>query len=84
MVRFSQAEQLPEQEAAVDLKEVSAILQDIVEDDKRAAAVIHRLRGLLKKGDLELAIFDLNELVGEVARLVSSDMIVRDVCSASS
>jgi signal transduction histidine kinase/ABC-type uncharacterized transport system substrate-binding protein len=62
-----------------NLEEMSAILKDIVEDDKRAAAVIHRLRGLLKKGDLELSSLDLNELVGEVARLVSSDMIVRDV-----
>ena len=64
---------------AANFEEVSAILKDIVEDDKRAAAVIHRLRGLLKKGDLELSILDLNELVSEVARLVSSDMIVRDV-----
>jgi signal transduction histidine kinase len=64
---------------AANLEEVSAILKDIIEDDQRAAAVIHRLRGLLKKGDLELSILDLNELVAEVARLVSSDMIARDV-----
>jgi C4-dicarboxylate-specific signal transduction histidine kinase len=64
---------------AGNLEEMSAILKDIVEDDKRAAAVIHRLRGLLKKGDLELSSLDLNELVGEVARVVSSDVIVRDV-----
>jgi signal transduction histidine kinase/ABC-type uncharacterized transport system substrate-binding protein len=64
---------------AGNLEEVSAILKDIVEDDKRAAAVIHRLRGLLKKGDLELSSLDLNELVGEVARLVSSRVLVRDV-----
>ena len=64
---------------AANLTEVSAILKDIVEDDKRAAAVIHRLRGLLKKGDLEPSTLDLNELVSEVARLVNSDMIARDV-----
>jgi signal transduction histidine kinase/ABC-type uncharacterized transport system substrate-binding protein len=62
-----------------DLGEVRAILKDIVEDDQRAAAVIHRLRGLLKKSELELAILDLNELVSEVARLVSSDMAARGV-----
>jgi C4-dicarboxylate-specific signal transduction histidine kinase len=50
-------------------EEVRAILQDMVEDDKRAAAVISRLRGLLWRGVLELAVLDLNELMAEVARL---------------
>lgn len=62
-----------------DLVELRAILADIVEDDNRATAVIHRLRGLLKKGDFTIATLDLNELVGEVARLVSGDAIIRDV-----
>ena len=52
------------------------ILTDIVEDDKRAGEVIHRLRGLLKKGGLDLARLDVNEMVGEVARLVSGDAVL--------
>jgi signal transduction histidine kinase len=75
----AQAAQRLLQADPTNLAEVSAILTDIVEDDQRAAAVIHRLRGLLTKGALELAVLDLNELVGEVARVVSSDMIVRNV-----
>ena len=37
-----------------DLGEIRDILGDIVEDDKRAGEVIHRLRGFLKKSTLEL------------------------------
>ncbi len=63
----------------VNLEEVREILTDIIVDDKRAAEVIRRLRRLLKKGDLEYVPLDLNELVGEVALLVRSDAIVRNV-----
>jgi len=62
-----------------DLAEVREILADIVADDKRAGDVIRRLRALIKKGDLELTALDLNEIVREVASLVQSDAIVRNV-----
>jgi len=64
---------------AVNLEEVREILADIVEDDKRAGAVIHRLHGLLKKGSREFTELDVNEMVGEVARLVSGDADLRNV-----
>ena len=63
----------------VDLGEVREILRDIVADDKRAAAVIQRLRILLKKGDLEFVPLAINEIVGEVAWLVKSDALLRNV-----
>ena len=63
----------------VDLGEVGEILKDIVEDDKRAGEVIRRLRSLLTKGDPQMTALDLNEALGEVARLVSADAIVRRV-----
>jgi signal transduction histidine kinase len=63
----------------VNLGEVREILDDIVADDKRAGDMIHRLRGLIKKGDLEFAPLDLNEIVGEVAWLVRSDAVLRNV-----
>jgi PAS domain S-box-containing protein len=63
----------------VNLGEVGEILKDIVEDDKRAGAVIHRLHGLLRKGDVEFTNLDVNELVGEVARLVGGDVARRHV-----
>jgi two-component system sensor kinase FixL len=62
-----------------DLPEIREILRDIVEDDKRAGEVIHRLRGFLKKSSVELAALDIGELVGQVARLVTSDAIIRNV-----
>ncbi|HSD22824.1 MAG TPA: ATP-binding protein [Solirubrobacterales bacterium] len=62
-----------------DLAEIREILKDIVEDDKRAGEVIHRLRGFLKKSTLELSPLDIGELVSQVARLVSSDAIIRNV-----
>ncbi len=64
---------------SVNLDEIREILTDIVFDDKRAGAVIHRLHTLLKKGDLEFAPLDVNEVVSEVAWLVRSDATVRGV-----
>lgn len=63
----------------MNLGEVTEILKDIVDDDKRAGAVIHRLHGLLRKGDVEFTDLDVNELVGEVARLVGGDVARRHV-----
>ena len=62
-----------------DPTELLAIVGDIVDDDKRASEVISRLRGLLKKGTLERSNVDMGELVGQVARLVAGDAILRDV-----
>jgi two-component system sensor kinase FixL len=55
------------------------ILKDIVEDNKRATEVIHRLRGLLTKRDPQMTEVDLNEALNEVARLVSGDAVARGV-----
>jgi signal transduction histidine kinase len=63
----------------VNVEKMRAILTDIVADDKRAADVIARLRALLKKGDPEFVSLDLNEIVGEVAWLMRSDAIVRNL-----
>ena len=72
------AEQLLDS-GAPNLKEVREILQDIAKDDRRATQVIHRLRGLLRKGTLEPSSLDINEIIGEVARLVSADAVGRNV-----
>jgi C4-dicarboxylate-specific signal transduction histidine kinase len=72
------AEELLGREAP-KLAEVREILQDIARDDRRATQVIQRLRRLLRKGSVEPAALDLNEIVSEVARLVSADAVVRNV-----
>ena len=63
----------------VNLEKMHEILSDIIADDKRAGEVIQRLRVLLKKGDPEFVVLDLKELVGEVAWLMRSDAITRNV-----
>jgi signal transduction histidine kinase len=65
---------------AVNLELVREAVADIVADDRRAGEVIHRLRVLLKKGDLEFGWLDANAMVSEVAWLVRSDAIGRNVC----
>lgn len=49
-----------------NVDELRSILAEIVEADKRAGLVIHRLRALMKKGEEEFARLDLNQLVSEV------------------
>ena len=63
----------------MNLEEIREILADIVEDDKRAGEVIHRLRGLLRKDGLDFTSLDVGETVSEVARLVSGDAALRKV-----
>ena len=59
--------------------EVREILADIIEDDRRAGEVIRRLRAMLQSGRVESADIDLNEVVTNVERLITSDAILRDV-----
>jgi len=65
--------------APPDPGELRAILSDIVDDDKRAGEVIQRLRDLLRKGEPQRVLLDLNVLVKDVVRLLSSDAIIRNV-----
>ncbi|HSE43915.1 MAG TPA: PAS domain S-box protein, partial [Gemmatimonadales bacterium] len=59
--------------------EIREILKDIVHDDQRAGQVIHRLRTLLKKGELDPRPCDLNEVVTEVLQLMHSELMQRSV-----
>jgi PAS domain S-box-containing protein len=61
------------------LATIRDILADIVSDDKRAGEVIHRLRSLLKKGESQRQLLDLNSIIEQALRLMHSDMIIRHV-----
>jgi PAS domain S-box-containing protein len=63
----------------VDLQEIRDILEDIVDEDKRAGEVIRRLRALFMKDDPKLQPLDLNQLVNEALDLAHSDLITRKV-----
>jgi signal transduction histidine kinase len=75
----AQAAQAVLESSPVNLEEIREILADIVQDDKRAGEVIRRLRGLLKKDGLEITAIEVNEIVSEVARLVTGDAVLRNV-----
>src|SRR5262245_2245558 len=62
-----------------DLAEVRDILKDIVDDDRRAGAVIRRWRTLLRKGETVLQPLDLNEVSNEVLRLAHSELVAHRV-----
>jgi PAS domain S-box-containing protein len=62
-----------------DLEVLSAILADIVSEDRRAGEVITRLRALLRRGETIPMPQDVNECVLEVLKLCRSELIGRGV-----
>jgi C4-dicarboxylate-specific signal transduction histidine kinase len=63
----------------VDQAEIDAILSDIVADDRRAGAVIQRVRALIRKEETEMQPVMPNDLVLDVLELAHSDLIQRSV-----
>lgn len=55
------------------------VLQYIVNDDHRAVEVIGRLRLLLKKNKTEIKLINVNHLINETIRLISTDAAVRGI-----
>jgi len=64
---------------SVDLDELRDILTDIVDQDIRAGEVIHRLRLLLKKGEVDQQPLDVNNTVQEVLKLIDGDLVNQGV-----
>ena len=64
---------------APDMDEIREIAADIRRDDVRASEVIQRLRSLLKKSPFEVKSLDLNDIVRELAALLSSQVSARQV-----
>ena len=55
-----------------DIAELKEIVNDILQDDRRASEVIRRMRSLLKKAPFELKQFDLNDVVHETIGFLSA------------
>jgi len=64
---------------AASTDEINSILEDIIEDDRRAGAVLTRLRNLIRNEQVDFSEIDLNEVIAEVFRLVHSELIERRV-----
>ncbi|MBY0239228.1 MAG: PAS domain-containing protein [Burkholderiaceae bacterium] len=63
----------------VDLAEVKDILQDIVDEDKRAGAVIQRLRRLFDKKETLGQDIDVNLAVSETGQILRNELLNRRV-----
>src|SRR5438034_994489 len=62
-----------------DLAELQEILSEIVSEDKRAGEIIRRLRLWLKKDEVQQHSLDINGVVQDVLKLISSDLVYQKV-----
>ncbi len=62
-----------------DRAELVVTLDEIVRSDERAAAVIDRLRGVLRRGESRHVALSLNDVVGDALSLVARELTTRDV-----
>ena len=67
----------------IDVPELRAIIDDIINDNRRAGAVIYWLRGYLRKQASVLQPVNLNDVVREVVDLAHSEIITRSVTVTS-
>jgi signal transduction histidine kinase len=67
-----------------DLEEVRSILDDIADDDTRASDVVHRMRTLIKRQEIEMQPVTLVDLVEDVLALVRTEADLRGITVESS
>lgn len=79
ILRNAEAAEIMLKQAAPDIEELRAIVDDILRDDQRAGGVINKLRSLLGKGELKLQPLDLPEIISDVLALLRSDATARHV-----
>jgi PAS domain S-box-containing protein len=79
ILRNAEAGELFLRQDPADLDELREIFVDIQRDDHRAAELIDRMRSLLRHRELQFEVIALQELVGEVAGLLTSEMQAREV-----
>lgn len=66
-------------QAPPDIGEFDAILEDIIRDDKRAGEVIHRLRAMLRKGQVAREKLCLNDTIRDVVEIVKGETLAKQV-----
>ena len=65
------------QSSSPDIAELRDIVKDILQDDRRVAEVIRRMRSLLKKAPFELKSLDLNDVARETVEFLSTLAVAR-------
>lgn len=63
--------------ARPDIAELNDIVDDIIQDDRRASEVIRRMRSLLRKAPFETKRLDFNELVQETVDFLAALAVAR-------
>jgi signal transduction histidine kinase len=63
----------------IDPAIIDEILQNIVEDDKRAAEVLSSIRQLLKLEKREKQKIDLNQMIKQVADIFKGELIIKNI-----
>lgn len=67
------------QTGSLDREELKEILEDIVNDDKRAGDIIRTLRSMVRPDQGEQEAVDINSLLKETIALFNSEAIIRNV-----
>ena len=65
-----------------NMVELRETLDDIILDIRRASEVIQKIRTMVRKGDMELQPVDVGGVVQEIALLVHSDAMAREVSTS--
>lgn len=78
----AEAAELLLQASPVPLEEIRHIVEDIRRDDLRAGEIIRHMRALLRKGELAMEPFDLNQAITDVMHLVGAELARRHVTVA--
>jgi len=63
--------------AEPDIGEVRQILEDIIQDDRRAGAVVQKVRSLVRKEKPYEELLDLNKAIQDVVALIRGDSLLQ-------
>jgi signal transduction histidine kinase/integral membrane sensor domain MASE1 len=62
-----------------DVLKIRDALSDVVDADKRAKDVIQRLHELLRKGELDMTVIDVDLAIRDISRLVADEALTRNI-----
>jgi signal transduction histidine kinase len=79
----AQAAQLLLARGPVDEAQLRAIVDDIVEDNRRAGEVIRRLRAMLRKETVPFQRLDVRQLVDDVMQIMRNELLNRGIAVQS-
>jgi C4-dicarboxylate-specific signal transduction histidine kinase len=62
-----------------DLGEIRQILNDIAASDRRASEIIERIHAMMRKGEAQFELLNVEAEIEQVLRLIRSDLVARKV-----